>query len=627
MSDKQTHGFQAEVKQLLQLMIHSLYSNKEIFLRELISNSSDACDKLRFMAVKDDALYEGDSDLAIEIGFDAESGTVTITDNGIGMSEQEVIDNIGTIAKSGTKAFLGSLTGDDAKDSQLIGQFGVGFYSAFIVADRVTLTTRKAGEATATRWESSGEGEFTLEQVEKTGRGTEIVLHLREEEKEFAENWRLRGLISKYSDHVAFPIKMLEYLPEPEEGEEKKTPELEQVNAGSPLWTRSRSEVSDDEYKEFYKSVCHDYSDPLTWVHNKVEGKLEYTSLLYIPSVAPFDLWDRERFKGLKLYVQRVFIMDEAEQLLPRYLRFIRGVIDSSDLPLNVSRELLQGSKVIDSIKSGTVKKILSTLEKMAKNDAENFKKFWAVFGAVLKEGIAEDFANRERIAGICRFTTTKDADAGDVVSLAEYIERMPEGQEKIYYVTAETLESAKSSPHLEVFKKKGIEVLLLSDRVDEWVAAELREFDSKTLQSVAKGELDLGDIDSEEEKAKQKDVEEGAQSLIERLKAALEGRVKAVAVTHRLTDSPACVVTDENGMSAHLEQMLRDAGQEVPDNKPTLEVNVEHALVQKIDKQSDDATFADWAEVLLDQALLSERGRLENPAAFVKKLNALLLA
>lgn len=625
MSEKKTHGFQAEVKQLLQLMIHSLYSNKEIFLRELISNASDACDKLRFSAVKDDALYEGDSDLAIEVSFDKDANTVTIKDNGIGMSQDEVVENIGTIAKSGTKAFLGSLTGDDAKDSQLIGQFGVGFYSAFIVADKVTLTTRKAGEKEATQWESDGQGEFTLETVEKTQRGTEIVLHLREDENEFADNWRLRGLINKYSDHIAFPINMFSVPAPAEEGKEQEAAVLEQVNAGSPLWTRSRSDIKDEEYQEFYKSVCHDYTNPLTWMHNRVEGKTEYTSLLYIPSVAPYDLWDRENFKGLKLYVQRVFIMDEAEQLLPRYLRFVRGIIDSSDLPLNVSRELLQGSKVIDTIRSGTVKKVLSTLEKMAKNDAENYQKFWDVFGAVLKEGVGEDFANKDAIAGLMRFSSTLD-DA-QTTSLAGYIERMKDGQDTIYYITAENLEAAKNSPHLEVFKKKGVEVLLLTDRVDEWLTAHLTEFDGKQMQSVAKGELNLGDIDSEEEKAKQKDTEEQAKGLIERLQKALESRIKEVVVTHRLTDSPACVVADSMGMSSHLEQMLRDAGQEVPDSKPTLEINVEHALVKKIDSTDDETAFNNWAEVLLDQAILAEGGKLTNPAGYVQKLNQLLVA
>jgi len=628
---KETLGFQTEVKQLLHLMIHSLYSNKEIFLRELISNASDACDKLRFEAVQNDALYEGDSDLKIYIDFDKEAGTVTITDNGIGMTRDEVINNIGTIARSGTKAFMQNMTGDQQKDSALIGQFGVGFYSSFIIADNVTLTTRKAGEKTGVRWESAGEGEFTLEDVEKPQRGTEIVLHLREGEEEFLDRWRLNGLINKYSDHIAFPIYMLEFVPEPEADEdgnvpEKKTPEWKKVNKGAPLWTRAKNDIKEDEYKEFYKHVSHDYGEPMTWLHNRVEGTLEYTTLFYIPEKAPYDLYERDTTSGIKLFVQRVFIMEDSEKLMPKYLRFIRGVVDSADLPLNVSREILQGNKVIDTIKSGSTKKILSTLQKMADNEPEKYQQFWDQFGAVLKEGPGEDFSNKEAIAKLLRFATTKGDGDAQTVSFAQYIERMQAGQDKIYYITADSYAAAKNSPHLELLKKKDIEVLLLSDRVDEWLVSHLHEFDGKPLTSVAKGDLDLGDTETEEEKKAKEETEKGAKDLVERIQKSLDGRVKAVKVTHRLTDSPACIVADQFGMSAHLARMLKEAGQVAPDDKPTLEINPNHPLVKKLDSEKDGDRFDDWASIVLDQAILAEGGKLDDPGSFVQKLNKMVL-
>lgn len=626
MSDKKTHGFQAEVNQLLKLMIHSLYSNKEIFLRELVSNASDACDKLRFMATSDDSLYEGNGELEVKVDFDPEAKTITIADNGIGMTSDEVVEHIGTIAKSGTKSFFESLTGDQAKDSALIGQFGVGFYSSFIIADKVTLTTRKAGESQAVQWESTGEGDYTLENVEKESRGTEIVLHLREDEEEFLDRWRLRGLITKYSDHVAFPVKMLEYVSE-EDAKEGKVAEYEQINKGQPLWTRSKSEVTDEEYKEFYKSTSHDFEDPLLWSHNRVEGTQEYTSLLYIPSKAPFDMWDRDNMHGVKLYVQRVFIMDDAEKLMPRYMRFVRGVIDSSDLPLNVSREILQGSKVIDTIRSGSVKKVLSTLEKMAKNEPEQYAGFWKEFGPALKEGPGEDAANKEKIAKLLRFASTEANTDEETVSFEDYIGRMKEGQDKIYFITADSFAAAKNSPHLEVFRKKGIEVLLLSDRVDEWLVSHLTDFDGKQMQSVAKGDLDLGETETDEEKAEKEKVEEGAKGTIGRIKTALGDRVQEVKVTHRLTDSPACIIADANGMSANLERMLKSAGQEVPESKPILEINPSHPVVTRMEAETDEARFNDWSEILFDQAILSEGGKLDDPASFVRKLNQMLLA
>ncbi len=623
---KETLGFQTEVKQLLQLMIHSLYSNKEIFLRELISNASDACDKLRFEALSDDALWEGDNELKIRVSFDKDARTITLRDNGIGMSRQEVIDNIGTIAKSGTRQFFESLTGDQAKDAHLIGQFGVGFYSAFIIADKVTLTTRRAGVGAehAVRWESAGLGDYTLETVEQAGRGTEVVLHLREGEDEFLDGWRLRNIIRKYSDHITLPIVM-----EKERyGEEEKeqAPEDETVNQASALWARARSEVSEEEYKEFYKHVAHDFEDPLLWSHNRVEGKLEYTSLLYIPQRAPFDLWDRERHHGIKLYVRRVFIMEDAEKLMPTYLRFVRGVIDSNDLPLNVSREILQHSKVIDSMRGGSVKKVLGMLEDLAKNDAEKYQNFWNEFGRVLKEGPGEDFANREQIGKLLRFATTHTDSSEQTVALADYIGRMKEGQEAIYYITADTFAAAKNSPHLEIFRKKGIEVLLLSDRVDEWLVSSLTEFDGKPLKSVTKGALDLGKLEDEEEKKAQEKVADDFKDLVAKVQETLGDKVKEVRITHRLTSSPACLVAGEHDMSANLERILKQAGQKVGGSKPILELNPEHPLVLRLKAEGAGARFGDWVSILFDQALLAEGGQLDDPAAFVQRLNQLLL-
>ncbi|HYG12967.1 MAG TPA: molecular chaperone HtpG, partial [Methylophilaceae bacterium] len=621
---KETLGFQAEVKQLLQLMIHSLYSNKEIFLRELISNASDAADKLRFEALADNTLYEGDSELKIRVSFDKQARTITIADNGIGMSRQEVIDNIGTIAKSGTREFFQSLTGDQARDAQLIGQFGVGFYSSFIVADKVALTTRRAGSSEAVRWESSGEGDYTLEDAEKPSRGTEIVLHLREGEDEFLSDWKLKSVIRKYSDHITLPIVMKKT--EWKDGEEVPTDEDETVNKASALWARAKSEISDEEYQEFYKHVSHDFEPALAWSHNRVEGKQEYISLLYIPSRAPFDLYDRERRHGIKLYVRRVFIMDDAEKLMPQYLRFVRGVIDSADLPLNVSREILQHSREIDGIKAGSVKKVLGLLEDMAENEPEKYAGFWKEFGRVLKEGPGEDFANREKIAGLLRFASTHADTEDQTVSLKAYIERMKDGQDKIYYITADSFAAAKHSPHLEIFRKKGIEVLLLSDRVDEWMLSSLSEFDGKALQSVAKGDLDLGKLEDETEKAEQKKVEDEFKPLVERIQAALGESVKEVRVTHRLTDSPACLVSGENDMSGNLERLLKAAGQQTSGSKPVLEINPQHALVQRLGTEADDNNFADWSSLLFDQALLAEGGQLEDPASFVKRMNKLLV-
>ncbi|WP_126454288.1 molecular chaperone HtpG [Sulfuriflexus mobilis] len=618
---KETLEFQTEVQQLLRLMIHSLYSNKEIFLRELISNASDACDKLRFEALADDALFEGDSALGVSVSFDKEAKTLTIADNGIGMSREEVIDNIGTIAKSGTKQFFESLTGDQASDANLIGQFGVGFYSAFIVADKVTLETRRAGTGSehGVRWESAGEGDFSLETIERDKHGTTVILHLRDDEDEFLDGFRLRNIIRKYSDHISLPISM------PAEGEDKAG-ELETVNSASALWARSKSEISDEEYNEFYKHVAHDFQDPLCHLHNRVEGKLEYTSLLYVPSKAPFDLWDRDSRHGIKLYVRRVFIMDDAEQLMPQYLRFVRGVIDSADLPLNVSREILQHNKTIDSMRAGSVKKVLGMLEAMAKNDAEKYAGFWGEFGRVMKEGPGEDFANREQIAKLLRFASTHSNTETQDVSLDDYIARMQEGQDKIYYITADSFNAAKNSPHLEIFRKKGIEVLLLAERVDEWLVSSLTEYDGKMLQSVAKGDLDLGALEDQEEKAQQESIEKENADFIARIKASLGEEVKDVRVTHRLTDSPACLVSDANDISGNLERILKSAGQDVPDLKPILEVNPGHALISMLKEQTDEARFNDWVQILFDQALLTEGGQLEDPAAFVQRLNAMLL-
>ncbi len=628
----ETHGFQAEVKQLLQLMIHSMYSNKEVFLRELVSNASDALDTLRFEGVKDDSLFENTPDLKIWVEFDKGARTVTISDNGIGMTREQVIDRIGTIAKSGTKSFLESLSGDEKKDARLIGQFGVGFYSSFIVADKVTLTTRRGGTREGVRWESDGAGEYTIEETGKPERGTEVVLHLREGEDEFLDDWRLRSLVRTYSDHVAFPIMMRESLSEEDEkeGPEKfdKTAEWEQVNRGAPLWTQPKSEIKDEDYKEFYKHTSHDFEDPLTWTHNKVEGSQEYTSLLYIPQRAPFDMWDSQRGQhGVKLYVQRVFIMDDAEKLMPRYLRFVRGIIDSNDLPLNVSREILQSNQVLDKIRAGSVKKLLSLLEDMAEKKPDDYKKFWGEFGAVLKEGTVEDAANRETIAQLLRVASSHDDSAEQNVTLADYLARMQPGQEKIYYITADSMVAAKNSPHLEVFKKKNIEVLLLTDRVDEWVMAHMHEFEGKAFQSVAKGALDLGDAETEDEKAEQTKLESEAKDTLKRLKQALDQKVGDVRVTHRLTDSPACIVADESGLTAHLERMLKEAGQDIPNSKPHLEINPTHPLVKRLEAEKDKDRFGEWAHLLFEQAVLAEGGELEDPATFVRRMNQMLLA
>jgi molecular chaperone HtpG len=626
---KETMGFQTEVKQLLNLMINSLYSNKEIFLRELISNAADAADKLRFEALSDDALYEEDGDLNIRVDFDKEARTITITDNGIGMTREEVINNIGTIARSGTKAFFGQLTGDQAKDSQLIGQFGVGFYSAFIVADKVTLKTRRAGTTKehGVLWESAGEGEFNIETIEKATRGTEVTLHLREDEDEFLNGWRLRNVIRKYSDHINLPIIMQKEPVPDEEGKiDESIIEDETVNKATALWTLSKNDITDEQYKEFYKQIAHDFQDPLSWSHNKVEGNTEYTSLLYIPSKAPFDLWDRDRMHGIKLYVKRVFIMEDSEQLMPRYLRFIRGVIDTNDLPLNVSREILQSSKVIDTIRAASVKKILSELNKMANNEPEQYAEFWKEFGQVIKEGPGEDFANKEALAKLLRFASTETGNADQTVSLEDYVSRMKDKQDKIFYITAESYAAAKNSPHLEVFRKKGIEVLLLTDRVDEWLVNSLTDFDGKHLQSVAKGDLDLGELEDEEEKKAHEEVEKNFEDLVERVKKTLDEKVKDVRITHRLTDSPACLVADHYDMSGNLERMLKAAGQQVSASKPILELNPEHPMVAKLKDEQNDEQFSDWTSIIFDQALLAEGGQLEDPASFVKKLNAMLL-
>jgi molecular chaperone HtpG len=627
-AQKETLGFQTEVKQLLHLMIHSLYSNKEIFLRELISNASDAADKLRFEGLAKPELFENDAELKITVGFDKEARTITISDNGIGMSRDEVIANIGTIAKSGTKAFFEQLSGDSKKDANLIGQFGVGFYSAFIVADKVSLTTRRAGSNTAEgiRWESQGEGEYTLEQVEKAGRGTDIVLHLKEGEDELLADWALKRIVRTYSDHISIPILMKKGSSYGENGEVIESDELEAVNAASALWTRSKNEISDEQYTEFYKHVAHDLTDPLAWSHARVEGRQEYTELLYIPARAPFDMWDRERKQGIKLYVRRVFIMEDSDKLMPQYLRFVRGVIDSNDLPLNVSREILQESKDIDAIRAGCVKKVLGLLEDLAANQTEKYAAFWKEFGQVLKEGVGEDHANKERIAKLLRFASTAVDGDEPTVSLSDYIGRMKEGQDKIYFITADTLAAARNSPHLEVFKKKGVEVLLLTDRVDEWVVGSLFEFDGKSLQSVAKGTLDLGALEDEADKEAQKQAEEAAKPLVEKVQSALGDKVKEVRATVRLTDSPACLVAGEHDMSAHLERMLKAAGQKVEVSKPTLEINPEHVLVKRLAEESDAGRAADLAQVLYDQALLAEGGKLEDPATFVKRINKLLL-
>ncbi|HFD92389.1 MAG TPA: molecular chaperone HtpG [Gammaproteobacteria bacterium] len=620
---KETLDFQTEARQLLQLMIHSLYSNKEIFLRELISNASDACDKLRFEALTDDALYENDADLKVRVDYDKKARTITVTDNGIGMSRQEVMDHIGTIAKSGTRQFFESLTGDQAKDTQLIGQFGVGFYSAFIVADKVTLTTRRAGVGAehGVRWESDGEGSYTLETIERAPRGTEIVLHLREGEDEFLDGYRLRNIIRKYSDSITLPIVMKV------EGDDKKKDEEETVNRASALWMRNKKDISEEEYNEFYKHIAHDFEDPLCHVHSQVEGRQSYTTLFYIPARAPFDLWDRERRHGIKLYVRRVFIMDDTEQLMPNYLRFVRGIVDSDDLPLNVSREILQHNKQIDLIRSASVKKVLGLLENLAKNDAEKYRTFWEQFGRVMKEGPVEDPANKERIAKLLRFASTHNSDDQQTVSLDDYIGRMKEGQEAIYYITADSYAAARHSPHLEVFEQKGIEVLLLHDRVDEWMLTGLSEYEGKPLRSVAKGDLDLGKLEDKEEKAAFDKVADEFKDLAARIKDTLGDKVKSVRVTHRLTDSPACLVVEEEDMANSLRKILEAAGQKLPETQPILEINPRHALLQRLRDEQDKGRFGDWASILYDQALLSEGGQLDDPALFVKRMNTLLVS
>ncbi len=623
---KETRGFQTEAKQLLHLMIHSLYSNREIFLRELVSNASDAADKLRFEALSNDSLYEDDSDLAIRVEFDKDAKTITIIDNGIGMTRDEVIDHLGTIAKSGTAQFLQNLSGDAKKDSHLIGQFGVGFYSAFIVADRVEVFTRRAGAPAAegVHWECTGEAEFTVETVEKASRGTTIVLHLKADAEEFADGWRLRSVIKKYSDHISLPVIMKKEAMGEEA--EQSEPEDETINTATALWTRSRSEVSDEEYKEFYKHVSHDFEDPMTWSHNRVEGKLDYTSLLYIPAKAPYDLYNREASRGLKLYVQRTFIMDDAEQFLPLYLRFVKGVIDSNDLSLNVSREILQKDPNIDAMRSALTKRVLDMLGKMAKNKPEEYTNFWKAFGQVLKEGPAEDFANREKIASLLRFATTHTDKPEQDQSLDAYIERMKEGQEKIYYVAAENFNTAKNSPHLEALRKKDIEVLLLSDRVDEWLMGHLMDYKDKQFQDVGKGQLDLGELDTEEDKKAQEESAKQHEDLVKRVKDVLESRVEDVRVTNRLTGSPACLVVGEHDMGAQMRRILEQAGQALPESKPIFELNPEHPLVTKLDQEPDEDRFADLANILFDQASLAEGGTLDDPAAYVSRLNKLLM-
>ena len=641
--NKQTLGFETEVKHLLHLMIHSLYSNKEIFLRELISNASDAADKLRFEALSNDGLYEGDSELKIRLAFDKDARTITITDNGIGMTRDEVQEHIGTIAKSGTKQFFEKLTGEQAKDSELIGQFGVGFYSSFIVADKVTLTTRKAGASSTegTRWESAGEGEYTLETVDNIRRGTEIVLHLKAGEDEFLDGYRLRNIVRKFSDHISLPIIMTkEATPsygndeekESEDTEAKDTtppqPEDETINSASALWTKARQDIKDEDYNEFYKHVSHDWQDPLVHVHSKVEGTNEFTLLLYVPSRAPFDLWDRNPKHGVKLYVRKIFIMDDAEQLMPRYLRFIRGIVDASSLPLNVSREILQQSKQLSTIKSGAVKKVLGMLEGVAKNEPEKYENFWAEFGQVLKEGPIEDHGNKERIAKLLRFASTHSNTDKQDVTLEDYVSRMQEGQDKIYYVTAESFAAAKNSPHLEIFSKKGIEVLLLSDRIDEWLISHLDEFDGRHLQSVAKGDLDLKTPEDEAAKKELEETSKDFESVIKQIKDVLGDKVSEVKLSQRLTDSPACLVADVYGMSLNMERIMKDAGQGMGfgmGKKPILELNPNHALVAKLKTETDDDRFADLTHILFDQAILSEGGQLDDPSAFVHKLNGLL--
>jgi len=624
---KQTFGFQAEVKQLLRLVTHALYSNKEIFLRELISNASDAEDKLRFEALSNHDLYESDPDLKIYVKLNKEAKTITIEDNGIGMSRQEVIDNLGTIARSGTREFLMALGKEKAKESQLIGQFGVGFYSSFIVADKVVVETRRAGSppSEGVRWESAGEGEYDMDSIHREQRGTSITLHLKEEESEFLDDWRLRNIITKYSDHISFPVLMEEWQSE-EDQKAGKPIEYKPVNKAKALWTLPKTNITDEEYKEFYKHISHDFQDPLLWAHHRIEGKLEYTSLLYIPKVAPFDLWNRDKPRGLKLYVQRVFIMDNAEQLLPLYLRFVKGVIDSNDLPLNISRELLQNNKTIEAIRNATTKRVLDMLEKMAKEDKESYQAFWKELGAVLKEGFVEDFANREKLSELFRFSSTFDDKETQAISFNDYVARMQEGQDKIYYITADGFNAARHSPHLEIFRKKGIEVLLLHERVDEWFVAHLNEYQGKQLVSVTRGDLNLGELDTEMEQERQKQTQEEFSQVLEKVKTVLTDKVKEVRVTHRLTNSPSCIVADEQDLGMNIQRILKAAGQEIPTSKPILELNPEHPLVLRLQKEGENQRFKDLSEVLFDQAVLAEGGTLEDPAMFVQRMNQLFV-
>jgi len=638
---KEVHGFQTEVKQLLQLMIHSLYSNKEIFLRELVSNAADASDKLRFQALSNPDLYEGDGELRVRVSADKENNTVTISDNGIGMTHDQIVEHLGTIAKSGTAEFFSKLSGDQAADSQLIGQFGVGFYSAFIVADKVTVRSRAAG-ALATEgveWQSEGEGEFTTSTIEKSNRGTDIILHLKEDETEFADDWRLRSIVTKYSDHISVSVEMLSPAVEAMEEEkdeegnvvrpavEAKDAEWNAVNKATALWTREKADVTEDEYKEFYKHVSHDFADPLLWEHNKVEGKTEYTSLLYIPSKAPFDMYNREKQHGLKLYVQRVFIMDDAEQFMPTYLRFVKGLLDSNDLPLNVSREILQDNKVTQAIRKGCTKRVLKMLDKLGNKDQEKYQSFWNEFGQVLKEGPAEDTANKEAVGKLLRFASTHEDSSVQNVSLTSYIERMKEGQDKIYYVVADSFEAAKNSPHLEVFRKKGIEVLLLSDRIDEWLVSHFTEFDGKQLQSVARGGVDLSDMEDDESKEAQEKLEQEFDSVVKRMNEALGDKVKEVKISSRLTDSPAVIVTADDDMSVQMQKLMASVGQEVPESQPIFEINAEHELIKHVADEQDDDKFTQWVDVLFEQATLAERGSLKDPASFVSRLNKLMLS
>lgn len=616
----ETHGFQTEVKQLLHLMIHSLYSNKEIFLRELVSNASDAADKLRFKALSDSSLLADDAELAVRVSVDKDANTITISDNGIGMTRDEVMTNLGTIAKSGTADFFSQLSGDQAKDSRLIGQFGVGFYSSFIVADSVTVRTRAAGVGKGIEWSSRGEGEYDLREIDKAKRGTDIILHVREDANEYLDEFRLKSIITKYSDHLSIPVQM------PKRDDDGKQDGWEAVNSGQALWTREKADISDEDYKEFYKTIAHDFDDPLLWSHNKVEGTSEYTSLLYIPKRAPWDLWNRDTQHGIKLYVKRVFIMDDAKQLMPTYLRFVRGLMDSADLPLNVSREILQDNKITRSMRNGSTKKILSMLSKLAKDDAEKYQEFWNTFGAVLKEGPAEDHANQEVIAGLLRFASTHEDTSEAKVSLDAYLERMSDKQDKIYYIVADSYEAARDNPALEIFRKKGIEVLLLSERIDEWLMSHLTEYKEKPFQSVTRGDLDLGDLEDEDTKKQHEEAEKAFETQLERFEKALGDKVKAVRVTHRLTDSPACIVTDDNDMSTQMAKLMEAAGQKVPETKYIFEVNPEHTLVQRIAGLDDDARFGEWAHVLFDQATLAERGSLKDPAQFVARLNKLML-